>query len=53
MQFSGLNEIHSQLTAYTGQSVHAGMRSVNPNPNSNPNLTLTLNLSLTLSFACI
>jgi len=23
MQFSGLNKIHSQLTAYTGQSVHA------------------------------
>jgi len=22
MQFSGLNEIQSQLTAYTGQSVH-------------------------------
>jgi len=23
MQFSGLNEIQSHLTAYTGQSVHA------------------------------
>jgi len=23
MQFSGLNEIQSQLIAYTGQSVHA------------------------------
>jgi len=23
MQFSGLNQIQSQLTAYTGQSVHA------------------------------
>jgi len=23
MQFSGLNKIHSQLTAYTGQGVHA------------------------------
>jgi len=23
VQFSGLNKIHSQLTAYTGQSVHA------------------------------
>jgi len=23
MHFSGLNKIHSQLTAYTGQSVHA------------------------------
>ena len=36
MQFSGLNKIHSQLTAYTGQSVHA-VSNPNPNPNSNPN----------------